>query len=169
MLTDLRVELLALHPDQLPLLREWFEAEWPSYYGAGGRGDACIDLHAFSNQGSLPVGVIAFLGDKVCGVAALKAESIASHRHLSPWAAAGLVPAALRGQAIGIQLLGALEQQARMLGFSRIYCGTSTAETLLQRCGWQLMESIVHDGKALGIYSKALPVDPPQPCPVSRG
>lgn len=156
MTLDIRIEPLALHPDQLPLLREWFEAEWPSYYGAGGPGDARRDLKAFSNQGRLPVGVIAFLGDKVCGVAALKAESIASHRHLSPWAAAGLVPSALRGQGIGGQLLSALEQQARMLGFGRIYCGTSTADALLQRCDWQLMESIVHEGKDLGIYSKAL-------------
>lgn len=150
------IKPLALCLEQLPLLREWLEAEWPSYYGIDGPGDAWSDLQAFSKQGSLPVGVVAFLEDKVCGIAALKAESIASHRHLSPWAAAGLVHPASRGQGIGGWLLGALEQQAKALGFSRIYCGTSTAESLLQRGGWQLMESIIHEGKELGIYSKAL-------------
>ncbi|MGH8607612.1 MAG: GNAT family N-acetyltransferase [Gammaproteobacteria bacterium] len=47
---------------------------------------------------------------RVCGIAALKAESIASHRHLSPWAAAGLVKPSERGRGIGAQLLAALER-----------------------------------------------------------
>jgi GNAT superfamily N-acetyltransferase len=140
----------------VPLLREWFEAEWPSYYGASGPGDALRDLQAFANRGSLPVGVVAFREGSLCGVAALKAESIASHRHLTPWAAAGLVKPSERGQGIGSRLLAALEQEARNLGYRQIYCGTSSAQTLLQRCGWQLVETIVHEGENLGIYSKAL-------------
>ncbi len=147
---------LAAHPEAVPLLREWFEAEWPSYYGASGPGDALRDLQAFANRGSLPVGVVAFREGSLCGVAALKAESIASHRHLTPWAAAGLVKPSERGQGIGSRLLAALEQEARNLGYRQIYCGTSSAQTLLQRCGWQLVETIVHEGENLGIYSKAL-------------
>lgn len=153
---SLRIEPLAAHPEVLPLLCEWFEAEWPSYYGVGGPGDALHDLRAYANEGSLPVGVVAFRQGKLCGVAALKVTSIASHRHLSPWAAAGLVHPTLRGQGIGSMLLAALEQQARGLGFGRIYCGTSTSESLLQRCGWQLLDRIVHEGEDLAIYSKAL-------------
>ncbi|MGH8564449.1 MAG: GNAT family N-acetyltransferase [Gammaproteobacteria bacterium] len=156
MSASLIIEPLARHPEALPVLSEWFEAEWPSYYGAGGRGSALRDLQAYSNQGSLPVGVVALREGSACGVAALKAESIASHAHLSPWAAAGLVHHSMRGQGIGRLLLDALEQKVRHLGFSRIYCGTSSAQSLLQRCGWQLIESIIHEDKDLGIYSKAL-------------
>lgn len=157
MLTGVSVEPLALHPQAVPILREWFEAEWPLYYGPSGPGSAQRDIETYANQGSLPVGVVALREGKVCGVAALKAESIASHTNLSPWAAAGFVDPLLRGHGIGRLLLSALEEQARMLGFGRIYCGTSTAQTLLQRCGWELIESISHDeGKSLGIYGKAL-------------
>jgi GNAT superfamily N-acetyltransferase len=154
--TDIVIAPLAAHPEVLPLLCEWFEAEWPSYYGAGGRGNALHDLQSYANAGTLPVGLVAFSQDGVCGVAALKAASIASHAHVSPWAAAGLVHPAMRGQGIGGKLLAALEEQARSLGFSRIYCGTSTAESLLQRCGWRLFERIIHEGHDLVIYSKAL-------------
>lgn len=155
MQTKLTVEPLAVHPEALPTLVSWYEAEWPSWHRSG-HGDAKRDLLAFSNQGCLPVGVVALRNGIVCGAAALKAESIESHKHLSPWAAAGFVDPALRGQGIGLQLLHALEVQAQALNFRRIYCGTSSAGTLLQRANWQHMERITHEGKALSIYEKAL-------------
>ena len=155
MRTNLTIEPLALHPEALPTLVSWYEAEWPSWYGSG-RGDAKRDLQAFSNQGSLPVGVVALRDGIVCGAAALKAKSIESHKHLSPWAAAGFVNPALRGQGIGLLLLRALEVHAKALGFQRIYCGTNSAATLLRRANWQHIEQVTHEGKALSIYEQAL-------------
>jgi len=152
---NVSVELLALHPGALPTLVAWYEGEWPLWYGSG-RGDATRDLQAFSNQGCLPVGIVALRDGVVCGAAALKAESIESHKHLSPWAAAGFVDPALRGQGIGLRLLHALEAQARTLDFRRIYCGTSSAGNLLRRANWQQVERITHEGKELSIYEKAL-------------
>ena len=149
------VEPLADHPEALPALAASFEAEWPDWYGSG-RGDAEQDLRAYSNQKSLPVGLVVLHNGTVCGVAVLKAESIPSHKHLSPWAAAGFVDPALRGQGIGLKLLGALEEQARAMRFSHIYCGTSTADTLLERAGWRVMERIIHEGKLLAVYAKAV-------------
>jgi GNAT superfamily N-acetyltransferase len=149
-------EPLAEHRELLPILQQWFEAEWPSYYCADGPGDAQRDLIAFANRGSLPVGILAFRNGSVCGIAALKAESIATHKHLSPWAAAGFVVLSERGQRVGTGLIAALEQEARTLGFRHIYCATSTAESLLRSSGWQFLERIVHDNEPLGIYRKAL-------------
>jgi GNAT superfamily N-acetyltransferase len=155
-INGLSIEPLASHPEVLSELQTWFEAEWPSYYGAGGPGNAQKDLRAYSNSAGLPFGVVAFLDGSVCGAAVLKADSIASHTHLSPWAAGGLVRPDLRGRGIGQQLVLALEKRAKSLGFDRIYCGTNTAEGLLRRSGWQLSERIVHEGEPLGIYEKAL-------------
>ena len=154
--SSIKIEQLALHPEVLPTLRHWFETEWPEYYGAGGPGDAQDDLKSFANRGRLPIGVVAFRDGELCGVAALKADSIGSHSHLSPWAAAGLVKPSERGKGIGAQLMDALEDQARSLGLPWIYCGTSTANSLLERCGWELMETIIHEGHELGIYRKSL-------------
>src|SRR5439155_7928630 len=118
-------------------------------------GNAMQDLREFSNQTSLPVGVVALRDGVVCGAAALKAESIPSHKHLSPWAAAGLVNPALRGQGIGFQLLLGLEEQAKGLGFKRIYCGSSSADTCLRRADWRGLERSTLDGKAHVIHLKA--------------
>lgn len=151
-----KIELLSAHKEAIPLLKQWFETEWPSYYGSTGPGDALYDLKSFDHIDSLPIGVVALCDDRVCGFAALKTESIASHRHLCPWAAAGLVEPSMRGKGIGSKLLNVLEKHARRLGFHQIFCATSTAGSLLLRCGWQLIESMVHEGNALGIYRKDL-------------
>jgi GNAT superfamily N-acetyltransferase len=151
---DITTAPLAAHRDRLPLLQAWFEAEWPQWYGAGGRGDARADLEAFAGRCELPIGIVALRGAELVGIAALKAESIASHRHLRPWAAAGLVTPSSRRQGVGALLLAALEDEAARLGFRRIYCGTSRAESLLLRCGWQLQQRITHDGESLGSYAE---------------
>jgi GNAT superfamily N-acetyltransferase len=152
----LRIRRLADHPEALPTLREWFESEWADYYGPTGPGDAEQDLIAYSSRERLPVGLVAFNDGQLCGIAALKPDSVSTHAHLSPWAGAGLVAPRFRGQGIGANLVSALEGVARDLGYSTIYCATSTAAGLLTRQGWQLLERVRYDGRDMSIYQKAL-------------
>jgi GNAT superfamily N-acetyltransferase len=152
----LRIELLADHPAALPMLRSWFETEWESYYGPSGPGDAESDLLACSNRMVLPIGFVAFCGQSLYGVAALKLTSLATHSHLGPWAAAGLVHAAFRRRGIGSALVRMLEETARGLGHSRIHCATSTANRILERRNWQFMERVADRGEDVTIYQKSL-------------
>jgi GNAT superfamily N-acetyltransferase len=152
----LRIEYLADHPEVLPILKEWFETEWASYYGPGSRGDAKDDLAAYANRTKLPVGMVAFLDNEVCGIAALKSESIRTHSHLSPWAAATMVHRDRRRRGIGTELIRVVEEEAKRHGYDHIYCGTSTATHVLERRGWRLMERVAYDGENVSIYAKAL-------------
>lgn len=155
-LSTLRIGLLADHPEALPALKELFETEWADYYGPGGPGDAEADLRAYSGREGLPVGLVAWHEGELCGLVALKRESVSTHKHLSPWAAAGLVAPHFRRLGIGGRLIKALEDVARGLGYSTIYCGTSTAASLLERLGWQWMERVEYHGEDLSIYQKSL-------------
>ena len=140
----------------VPLLSSWFVDEWPEWYGPGGRGNAVADLTGFAtSESKLPVGFIALDKESPVGVMALKAESLPTHRHLCPWAAAGLVLASHRGRGIGAQLLEVLVQQASALGYPRVYCGTATSVSLLRRSGWSELETIKHEGEAVVIFFKA--------------
>ena len=150
------VHPLIWHRELLPKICGWFQAEWPDWYGPGGKGNAERDLESFAeSENALPFGVVAFEHGLPVGVAALKAESIASHRHLSPWAAAGYVQPSHRGHGIGAQLLASLVTKASDLGFSHVYCGTSTSASLLRRSGWSVIEVIEHEGKSLTIFRTA--------------
>lgn len=152
-----RIVPLAAHTRYLPELQRWFEDEWPDYYGAGGPGNAATDLAAFARDAdALPLAVIALQGDALCGIAALKREAFGGLDALHPWASAGLVKRDLRGRGIGAQLIAALEYQARRLGHAQIWSATSTAATLLLRCGWHWRQTIVQDGSEFGVYEKRL-------------
>jgi len=146
-------------PEHCAFFAAGFEAEWPSWYGPGAQGSAQADLLAFANQrGALPVGVVALgPGNQPIGVAALKATSIPSHSHLSPWAAAGYVAPAWRRQGIGALLLEALLREASRLGHQAVYCATSTSESLLVRQGWNLIQSVPHEGHSVQVFHRALP------------
>jgi hypothetical protein len=45
---------------------------------------------------------------------------------------------------------------ARDLGFTTVYSGTSTANSLLIREGWRFMEVVQYNGEAVSIYEKTL-------------
>jgi GNAT superfamily N-acetyltransferase len=153
---EIHIEPLAKHPEYLPLLRSWFEQEWPAHYGAKGLGDAAADLRAYANGDALPIGIVAFCDKAVCGVAALKVNSIASRPNLGPWAGAGFVHPEYRRRGIGARLLIGIEAIARELGYERIYCATSTSASLLERSAWCLTERLMQDGEDIAIYEKAL-------------
>jgi GNAT superfamily N-acetyltransferase len=152
-LLDVSVETMSRHPGLVPLVAQWFLSEWPGWYGPGRPGDLDRDLAAFAAaEDCLPVGMVAFEKRVPVGAGALKAASIASHGHLSPWAAAGYVVPSRRGHGIGAALLDALVVKARALGFEHVYCGTSTAVTLLTRAGWLPLETASVEGRPLTVF-----------------
>lgn len=149
----LRVQPLSLQPALKPQVRDWLLSEWPAWYGAGGEGDLEGDVEAFAASAHrLPVGLVAFLDDVPVGFGSLKQESIASRPALFPWAASGYVLPAYRGQGIGAFLLRAIAAHAGRLGYRHVYCGTSTAVSLLTRAGWQVVEELQHAGKPLTLF-----------------
>src|SRR5688572_7407292 len=106
---DVRIGYLVDHPEALLTLERLFESEWAAYYGPAGPADAHQDLLAYSNRGQLPVGLVAFLDSEPCGVAALKAHSISTHKQIG----GGMVAPQFRGHGIGGRLISALEDVAR--------------------------------------------------------
>jgi len=152
----LEIRRLAGRLDLLPVLQRWFEAEWPGYYGPGGRGDAMADLASYANEGSLPLGLVALRGGEPCGFVALKADPFPAYAHRMPWVGAAIVRPELRRQGIGRALLLAVEPEARALGITRLHCATASAASLLGRCGWRLLDTVPHEGQAMEIFEKEL-------------
>ncbi len=153
----LTVEPLSRCPALKATVSAWLLSEWPSWYGQDGPGDLVGDVDAFAqSENSLPVGFVVFKEHEPVGFGTLKQESIPSHKHLSPWAATGFVLPQYRSQGIGAFMLQAIVAYASLLGYQQVYCGTSTATSLLQRAGWRRLEQINHAGKPLGIFGSGV-------------
>jgi predicted N-acetyltransferase YhbS len=159
-MNTLEVELLADHQEALPCLREWFEREWAPYYGPDGPGDATTDLRESCNREELPIAVVAILGGEIVGTAALKAESVSTHKHLTPWLAALLVRPEFRRRGIAERLIAEIEKKAQELGFHSIYVGTGegsgTPESPLRKRGWEFVEKGPYFVSEVSIFKKAL-------------
>jgi GNAT superfamily N-acetyltransferase len=157
---DLRIELLADHPEVIPVLKSWFEREWAPYYGPDGSGDAERDLRESCNRDELPIALVALWGDQVCGTAAVKTESVTTRTHLTPWLAALLVGAGYRRRGVGEQLIAAVEERARRLGFAYLYVGSGegsgTPETALRKRGWEFVKKSPYYASEVSIFRKAL-------------
>jgi len=158
--STLTVELLADHPEALESLREWFELEWAPYYGPDGPGDATVDLRESCNREKLPIAVVAILDGEIVGTAALKAESVSTHKHLTPWLAALLVGSAFRRRGIAERLIAAIENKAQGLGFQSLYVGigegSGTPASALRKRGWEFVEKGPYFVSEVSIFQKAL-------------
>lgn len=125
-------------PDCIPTLAKWFEKEWAPWYGPDGQGNAEADLLTCCNRDALPLALVAVNNNgSVMGTAALKLESLGSELGYAPWLAAVLVCRHFRRQGVGDTLIGAIEIEARRLGFEKIYVTTDTADTLVSRRKWR--------------------------------
>jgi GNAT superfamily N-acetyltransferase len=153
---ELWTDFLANHPETLPVLESWFKSEWPEWYGPRGPGNAQQDLRAYSTRGSLPVGLVGFVGKKPVGLVVLKASSISARPDLAPWAAAGLVHPAYRRRGFGYKLLLSLESVAKEMGFENLYCATASAALLLERSGWAYVDQSEAHGQEVAVYRKSL-------------
>jgi GNAT superfamily N-acetyltransferase len=160
----LSIKPLCQAPELLSTVSGWLAAEWPGWYGPGGPGNVMADVHAFArSESEIPIGFVVFRDSVPVGFCALKAESIPTHTHLTPWIAAAFVLPGLRGAGIGAFMVRSVVAHARRLGHGQVYSGTSTAVTLLQREGWDLLEEITHAGVPLLVFRRATATWSPSP------
>ena len=154
----MRIVPLIEAPSARPVLARWFVAEWPSWYGPGGPGDAQADLAAAARcHDALPIGLVALdPAGGVLGTATLKADGAGSETGVGPWLGALLVGEAYRRKGVATALVGAAEGHARRLGFAELYAAVIPARTLLRRAGWEYAGSAGSFGRPLAIYCRRL-------------
>ena len=146
-------------PDLIPEIARWFVDEWGPYYGPDGPGDAEADLRAASDGDQLPLCLVALdeAGTPV-GTISLRAESVPSHKHLTPWIAATLVRPDRRGQGIYTSLCSRrVEQEAKRLGFGNASISRPTSPpTFLERNGWNRIDQAPTLRQTVDVFERRL-------------
>lgn len=152
----MEITLLADHREAIPQLAQWFYAEWSYLHPQHSIADVENALRERGNTDKIPLALVAFDGDVLLGAVSLKTHDMDVRTDLSPWLASLYVNALMRGQGIGTQLVGALEETARGLGIPRIFLFTPTAEGFYAKLGWEMLECIEYHGRQVSIMKKDL-------------
>jgi GNAT superfamily N-acetyltransferase len=112
-------------PWAVPILAQWFLAEWPDYYGLRSTKDIEKDFILGDGSASLPIVFVAHESGTIFGTAALRKSSIDSHRHLTPWVGGLLVASQHRGRGVGTLLIEEVRSLAGDLGYVKSLCSDS--------------------------------------------
>ncbi len=150
---NVRIKLLADNCQYASIIEKWLKYEWLEYYGPDGPGDVRKEVEGCCNRNKLPIGLVAFYDDVICGTASLKIKS-ASHLNLTPWLTALYVPPEMRRKSVGGQLVKQVEKLAVELGYITIYARSGTAVEFFKRLGWSLIDKTKFQGEELSILSR---------------
>jgi RimJ/RimL family protein N-acetyltransferase len=140
----LQITLLADHPDVIPKLAQWFQAQWPAYYAERTLADIEQDFRGDLNRDRLPLRLIAFAADELTGTIVLRERGSYTRPEHQPELGGLYVATPLRGRGVGTELVRAGMVAARELGYQTVYATTHTAGGILGRLGWEQIGSVQH-------------------------
>lgn len=142
----LQIDYLDQHLDAIPTLARWHQAEWAGVTPQLSVDDRIAGFRERARRGVVPTGFVAILDANVVGLACLVENDAESHQHLTPWLASVLVSPEHRGHGIGSALSERATQEARILGFSKLYLFTFNKQSFYARLGWSHVEKASYAG-----------------------
>ncbi len=140
-------------PEAGRLLASAFKDAWPDFFADRSVEEIEDVMFVASPMDSeLPAILVASVDGRVAGTVALRARSVETHEHLSPWVTGLWVTPDLRGLGLGRDLMLAITEEAAARGFRDIYAVTNTARGLFEKLGWNRGEEILYHGEEVTLY-----------------
>jgi GNAT superfamily N-acetyltransferase len=152
----LRIAYLADHPEAIPTLARWFQEESPDYFAGWTAEELEQHFQPWLHRDRLPLGLVAFEQGEVVGCIVLREKALDREPAHSPGLGGLHVAERHRGRGIGSALVKAGMDAARALGYEVVYTGTGTAGGILERLGWEPMESLTYHGYPVVLYRCAV-------------
>jgi len=152
----LRIAYLSDHPEAISTLARWFQEESPDYFAGWAPEEMEQHFQPWLHRDRLPLGLVAFERGEVVGCIVLREKALDREPAHSPGLGGLHVAEPHRGRGIGSALVKAGMDAARALGYDAVYTGTGTAAGILERLGWEPMETLVYHGHAVVLYGCTL-------------
>ena len=138
---------LADCPEHVPVLADWFHAEWGHTVSWGTVQGFRDKLLTHLGRGTLPLALVALDGGAPVGTASLRPAEMAARPELGPWLGGMYVRTDARGRGVGEALVRAAEQRAREMGFGEMYLFATDREAWYRRLGWSVLGPAEHHGE----------------------
>ncbi|MFA7276653.1 MAG: GNAT family N-acetyltransferase [Pseudobdellovibrionaceae bacterium] len=124
------------------VVKRWSVSEW------GIQSLSCFDS-SFETFVALHKGI-------PVGCALLSSEDLPSRKELTPWLSNLYIKEDYRKRGIGTQLVDFVANEAKRIGFPKMWLFTEREETLMlySRLGWNFVESAIYEGKSAMLMNK---------------
>jgi GNAT superfamily N-acetyltransferase len=151
----MQIRFLGDVPSAVPLLAEWFYAEWHDFDGRS-RSEIEVLLRHNLSRDALPVTFVALDNAEVIGTVSLDTSDLPPYDHLSPWLASLYVVPSRRREGIGRALVEHLVAFALERGISPLYLWTPGSTHVYEEWGWQILCCDVYSGRPIPLMWRAL-------------
>ena len=146
------IGFLADYLDTIPTLAKWFRAQWPDYHAATSQEEMEQDFLEDASRDRLPIRLIAFESNELAGTIILRENGTEMLPEFQPELGGLYVVESHRGHGIGRELVRAGMKVAQDQGYETVYATTVVAAGILERLGWELIKTVVHQDGPLGLY-----------------
>jgi RimJ/RimL family protein N-acetyltransferase len=145
------ISFLADQLDTIPTLAKWFRAQWPDYYADWSQAKMEQDFLEDASRDRLPIRLLAFESNELVGTIILR-EQTESFPEFQPELGGLYVVESHRGHGIATELVRAGMQLARDQGYETVFATTVAAAGILERLGWELIKTVIHQDGPLALH-----------------
>ena len=153
---------LADCPGAIDVMARWHFEAWGSAPEAEGLEQVRRRLTSWATEGGVPCAYVAMVGGEARGSACLVDHDMSDPpkgtEHLRPWLSGVFVESESRKTGLGPALVGAVEEAAGALGYSRIFLHTApvTARKFYAPMGWEVILTPRYRGEEVAVMEKSL-------------
>ena len=148
----IRISFLADYPDTIPTLVKWFRAQWPDYHAAISDEEMKQDFLEDAARDRLPIRLIAFESNELAGTIILRENGSEMLPDFQPELGGLYVVESHRGHGIATKLVQAGMKVAREQGYETVYATTVAAAGILERLGWEFLQTVVYQEGPTALY-----------------
>ena len=146
------IGFLADYPETVPTLVKWFRAQWPDYYADMSQEEMEQDFLSDASRDRLPVRLIAFESSELAGTIVLRERGSETLPEFEPELGGLYVVESQRDHGVGTELVRAGMKLAHDQGYETVYATTVVAAGILERLGWEFIDTVIHQDGPLALY-----------------
>ena len=146
------IRFLADHLDTIPTLTKWFRDQWPDYHADMSQEEMELDFLEDASRDRLPIRLVAFESGELAGTIILRENGTEMSPEFQPELGGLYVVASHRGHGIATELVRAGMQLARAQGYETVFATTVAAAGILERLGWEFLQTVVYQHGPTGLY-----------------
>jgi len=154
----MKIEYLKDYSRWIPTIAQWFYEEWGEFHPELDVNRIAERLGERCNTDEIPLALVAVLQEEVVGTVSLKKYDMDTRMQYSPWLASLYVRKDCRNKGVGMRLIEAGLEKAKILGIKHLYLYTRTRKHVdfYLSQGWVHVETTDYRGGIVTVLLRTL-------------